>query len=307
MITIPPYLQKGDTIGIVAPAGFMPLEKINSCIDALGDWGYNVVLGDTVHSESTNYFSGDDATRAADLQAMLDNKEVKAILCARGGYGVSRIIDDLSFKKFSKHPKWIVGFSDITVLHAHLYSNYKIATLHAPMAAAFNKQAHLSQFVQSLKDALSGEPALYRCDAHPLNREGEAEGPLVGGNLSLLTHLVGSASELPTKNKILFIEDIGEYLYNIDRMMLQLKRNGNLERLAGLVVGGFTEMKDTLRPYGSTAYEVINEMVKEYDYPVCFNFPVSHEPENYALKHGVPHTLIVYAFGTTLKEVIKEA
>ncbi len=307
MITIPPYLQKGDAIGIVAPAGFMPFEKIHTCIDVLGDWGYNVVLGDTVHSDSPNYFSGPDAARAADLQAMLDNRELKAILCARGGYGVSRIVDGLSFKKFSKHPKWIIGFSDITVLHAHLYGNYKIATLHAPMAAAFNSQGHLSPFVQSLKEALGGEPSLYRCDAHPFNREGDAEGALVGGNLSLLTHLIGTASELPTKNKILFIEDVGEYLYNIDRMLLQLKRSGKLARLAGLVVGSFTEMKDTLRPYGSTAYEVIQEMVREYDYPVCFDFPVSHERQNYALKHGVPHQLIVDASGVVLKEVEKEA
>ncbi len=306
MIKIPPYLQKGDTIGIVAPAGYMPFEKIHACMDALGDWGYNVALGDTAHSDSDNYFSGTDEARAADLQAMLDNKEVKAILCARGGYGISRIIDNLSFKKFSKQPKWIIGFSDVTLLHAHLFHNFKTASLHAPMAAAFNDEGHLSPFVQSLKEALAGMPASYRCDPHHFNREGEAEGALVGGNLSLLVHLIGTASELSTKNKILFLEDIGEYLYNIDRMMLQLKRSGKLERLAGLVVGGFTDIKDTLRPYGSTAYEIIRDCVAEYDFPVCFDFPVSHDRHNCALKHGVGHRLAVDTFGVSLKEIVKE-
>lgn len=305
MITIPPYLQKGDTIGIVAPAGYMSLEKIHTCIDVLGDWGYNVVLGDTVHSDSETYFSGTDEARAADLQAMLDNRDVHAVLCARGGYGLSRIVDDISFKKFSKHPKWIIGFSDVTVLHAHLYANYKIASLHAPMAAAFNDEGHLTPFVQSLNAALIGEPASYRCDAHAFNREGTAEGNLVGGNLSLLAHLIGSDSELPTKNKILFLEDVGEYLYNIDRMMVQLKRSGKLNRLAGLVIGGFSESKDTLRPYGSTAYEIIRDVVQEYDFPVCFDFPVSHERHNYALKHGVAHRLTVDEGGVNLQEIIQ--
>lgn len=306
MISIPPYLQKGDTIGIVAPAGYMAFEKIHCCIDVLGDWGYNVVLGDTVHSQSENYFSGTDEVRTRDLQAMLDNKEINAILCARGGYGLSRIVDALSFKKFRKHPKWIIGFSDVTVLHAHLYKNYKMASLHAPMAAAFNDDGYMSPFVQSLKNALAGETANYRCDAHALNRTGEAEGNLVGGNLTLLAHLVGTPSDLPTKNKILFLEDVGEYLYNIDRMLLQLKRNGKLEKLAGLVIGGFTDNKDTVRPYGSTAYEIIRDMVKEYNFPVCFDFPVSHERQNYALKHGLAHKLVVDEAGVHLTELIKE-
>lgn len=304
MITIPPYLQPGDTIGMVAPAGFMPFEKIHACIDVLGDWGYNVLLGDTVHSDSQTYFSGTDQQRAADLQAMLDNREVQAILCARGGYGLSRIIDDLSFKKFAKHPKWIIGFSDITVLHAHLYGNFKTASLHAPMAAAFNDEGHLSPYVQSLKDALAGTPSSYRCDAHALNREGVGEGNLVGGNLTLLAHLIGTPSDVSTKNKILFLEDIGEYRYNIDRMMLQLKRSGKLEKLAGLVVGGFTEMKDTVRPYGASVYEIIGSFVAEYDFPVCYDFPVSHDRANYALKHGVAHRLVVDAAGVRLSEAL---
>lgn len=303
MITIPPYLQKGDTVGLLAPAGFMAFEKIHSCIDVLGDWGYSVVLGETVHSQSSNYFSGTNEARRADLQQMLDDDQLKAILCVRGGYGVSRIIDDLSFKKFRKAPKWLIGFSDITVLHAHLYRKHKIASLHAPMAAAFNEDGFLTPYVASLREALSGVPANYRYEPHEFNRTGEAEGNLVGGNLTLLAHLIGTASDLPTKNKILFLEDVGEYLYSIDRMLLQLKRTGKLKKLAGLVVGGFTDVKDTERPFGATAYEIIREAVQEYDFPVCYNFPVSHGQENFALKHGLLHKLVVDEAGVRLSEV----
>lgn len=305
MITIPPYLQKGDSIGIVAPAGFMPFEKIHTCIDVLGDWGYNVVLGDTVHSHSQNYFSGTDEERRNDLQNMLDDKNIKAILCARGGYGVSRIIDDLSFKRFKKNPKWLIGFSDITVLHAHLYSRYKIASLHAPMAAAFNDDGHHTPFVLSIQEALAGTPSNYRCDGHAFNRIGEAEGTLIGGNLTLLAHLIGTPSDLSTKNKILFLEDVGEYLYNLDRMLVQMKRSGKFDKLAGLVIGGFTDTKDTTLPYGATTAEIIRDTVKDFDFPVCFDFPVSHDRQNYALKHGVPHRLVVDEAGVRLSEVVE--
>lgn len=304
MTKFPPYLKKGDRIGIVAPAGFMPFEKMETCVNTLQDWGYNVRLGATTHSHSDNYFSGTDEERWNDLQQMLDDKEVHAVLCARGGYGVSRIIDRLSFKKFKKHPKWLVGFSDITVLHTHLYSNYGIASLHAPMAAAFNDGGFASPYIQSLQNALEGVPAKYECPAQDFNRTGEAEGDLVGGNLALLAHVVGTSSDIKTKHKILFIEDVGEYLYNIDRMLLQLKRSGKLDKLAGLIVGGFTEMKDTERPFGKTVQEIIREHIKEYDYPVCFNFPISHDKENYALKVGGKYTLSVANEGVQLEELV---
>jgi muramoyltetrapeptide carboxypeptidase len=293
MTTIPPYLKKGDCIGIVAPAGFMPSEKMQTCIDILEDWGYRVKMGATTNSNSDNYFSGTDEERLRDLQSLLDDPEVNAILCVRGGYGVSRIIDQLSFRKFKKHPKWVIGFSDITVLHAHLYTNYKIASLHAPMAAAFNEGGFHNQYVQSLKSALEGVPASYECPVHELNNHGTVKGVLVGGNLSLMAHLVGTRSDIKTKNKILFLEDIGEYLYNIDRMLLQLKRAGKLDKLAGLLIGGFTDNKDTERPFGKSVYQIIYEQVREYDYPICYNFPVSHEKENYALKVGVEYSLLV--------------
>lgn len=293
MIKTPPYLKKGDTIGIVCPAGYMSLERAQTCINTLEQWGYRVKIGTTLGSDSGNYFSGTDNERLKDLQDMLDNDEVHAILCGRGGYGVSRIIDGISFKKFKRNPKWIIGFSDITVLHAHLYANYKIASLHAPMAGAFNDGGNELEFVQSLKKTLEGKKMKYQSAPHSFNNKGEAIGELVGGNLSLIAHLTGTSSDIRTKGRILFLEDIGEYLYNVDRMLFQLKRSGKFDSLAGLIIGGFTDNKDTERPFGKTAYEIIHDIVKEYKYPICFGFPVSHEKENYALKIGVGYKLKV--------------
>jgi muramoyltetrapeptide carboxypeptidase len=293
MTIIPPYLQKGDTIGITCPAGFMAAEKAQTCIDTLHQWGYNVMVGKTLGSNSTNYFSGTDEQRTDELQAMLDDDSINAILCGRGGYGLGRIIDQLDFDLFKRKPKWIIGFSDITVLHQHIYSNYKIATLHAPMAAAFNDAGAENEFIQSLKNALEGKKAKYECAVHDFNKRGEAVGELVGGNLTLGTHLIDTSSDIKTKGRILFLEDTGELLYKIDRMFYQLKRTGKLQKLAGLIIGGFSDMTDTERPFGKTAYEIIQDIVKEYDYPVCYNFPVSHNKENYALKVGVGYKLKV--------------
>src|SRR6185503_19839929 len=200
------------------------------------------------------------------------------------------------------NPKWIVGFSDITVLHSHLYRNYNISTLHAPMANAFNEEGYKNEFVQSLRHALEGKKIKYQVKPHEFNRKGEAIGELVGGNLALLVHLVGSDSDLKTRGRILFIEDVGEYLYNIDRMMYQLKRSGKLDKLPGLIIGGFTYMKDTERPFGQTVHEIIRDAVAEYDYPVCFDFPVSHGKENFALKIGVGYKLKVGNNKATLEE-----
>ena len=301
-VIIPPYLQKGDSIGLVCPAGFMPLEKVQTAINTLEHWGFKIIVGNTVGGESKNYFSGSDEQRLNDLQTMMDDDSIKAIMCARGGYGMGRIIDEINFKKFKRNPKWIIGFSDITVLQSHLLSNYKIASLHAPMAAAFNDDPDKNEFVQSLYKALVGEKAAYSCPGHSFNKNGKANGRLVGGNLSLLAHLVGTASDINTKNKILFIEDVGEYIYNVDRMLYQLKRSKHFKNLAGLIVGGFTDMKDTNSPFGQTTEDVINEIVSEYDFPVCFNFPVSHEKENYALKIGCRYSLKITENKVLLKE-----
>ena len=250
-----------------------------------------------------NYFSGADEERLTDLQEMIDDGEVKSILCARGGYGLSRIIDDIDFKRFEKNPKWIIGYSDITVLHAHIYAKYKTASLHSPMAAAFNNGGAENEFVQSLRKAITGKLYSYSRDGNFLNREGLSQGELIGGNLSLIIHLIGTVSDFDTRNKILFLEDVGEYLYNIDRMMLQLKRAGKLEELSALIIGGFTELKDTTIPFGQNVYDLIFDKIKEYDYPVCFDFPVSHTDRNYALKIGVRHQISITEKQVVLKEL----
>lgn len=301
MIKIPPYLKKGDTIGLVCPSGTLPAKKAATCIGTLEAWGYKVKIGKTLGTQH-HYFSATDEERAADLQSMLDDKNVQAVLCGRGGYGMSRIIDLLDFKKFKKHPKWVIGFSDITLLHNHFFQVLKTASLHAPMAGAFNNGQSNNEWVLSLKHALQGKKANYKAAAHALNRTGTGSGKLVGGNLTLVAHATGSVSGLQTKNAILFLEDIGEYKYNIDRMMIQLKRSGMLTNLAGLIVGGFTQTKDSDPAFGATVYEIIEHAVAEYSYPVCYDFPVSHDKENYALKHGVNYTLQVTAKKVSLQE-----
>ncbi len=300
-ITIPPFLKKGDTIGLICPAGAMAVEKTLICQNTLQQWGYKIRVGQTV-GERDIYFSGTDNERLEDMQQMLDNPEIKAILCARGGYGTSRIVDDISWKKFRKKPKWIIGYSDITVLHSFLYTRMKTASLHAPMAAAFNNGGDTSRWTRSLKDALRGKPIQYKHAGSPLNKTGTANGVLLGGNLSLLVHQIGTPGDLNTKNVILFIEDVGEYLYNIDRMLLHMDRAGKLKDLAGLIIGGFTENKDTDKPFGQTAEEIIQHRLRKYDFPVCFDFPVSHDEPNLAMKVGVVHELKV-GRNVTLKEI----
>jgi muramoyltetrapeptide carboxypeptidase len=302
LITFPPYLYPGDSIGILCPSGYMPYENAVMAIETLTEWGFNVVPGKTLGSHY-HYFSGTDEERLADLQHMIDNKHFKAVFCARGGYGLGRIIDKLNFTKFEKAPKWIIGFSDITVIQSHLFARYKIASLHAPMAAAFNDGEFSNKYVSSIHDALIGRKANYISEGHQLNIPGKVSGRLVGGNLSLLAHLTGTSSGIDMKNRILFIEDVGEYIYNVDRMMYQLKRSGKLNQLAGLIVGRFTEMKDTVIPFGESVEGLIKDIVKQYDYPVCFNFPVSHDKENYALKVGGKYKLTIDKTMVTLKEI----
>jgi muramoyltetrapeptide carboxypeptidase len=303
MIKTPHYLKKGATIGITCPAGYMQREKAQACIDSLQQWGFQVMVGKTLGSASDNYFAGTDTERLNELQAMLDNEEIQAILFGRGGYGLGRIIDQLDFKQFKKHPKWLIGYSDITVLHTHVHRNCKIATLHAPMAAAFNDGLKDNMYLASLHKAITGKKNKYKCAPHPLNRKGTATGELVGGNLTLLAHVTGTASDISTKNKILFIEDIGELVYSTDRMLYQLLRSGKLSQLAGLVVGSFTDTKDTERPFGKTVYQAISEIVAEFNYPVCFGFPVGHCKQNVALKSGAACQLKITAQSAYLLEL----
>jgi muramoyltetrapeptide carboxypeptidase len=268
----------------------MEREKTNSCVEILQNWGFKVLVGKSVGNQF-HYFSGTDEERLADFQDMLDNPDIKAILCARGGYGTSRIIDQVHWKAFRKNPKWIIGYSDVTVLHCHLFKKFGIASLHAPMAGAFAEGEN--EYVLSFKKAITGKILSYKTENHPLNRGGEATGPLLGGNLSLLAHLTGTPSMPDLTGAILFIEDVGEYLYNIDRMLLQLDRAGKLKDLSGMIIGGFTDNKDTVTPFGKTAYELIAERLSRYQFPVAFNFPVSHERNIVALRAGMYHTLKV--------------
>lgn len=303
MIKIPPYLKPGDLIGLVCPAGYMAEENVQDCIETLQQWGYRVKKGNTIGGLSENYFSGNDKERAADLQEMLDNEEVKAILCARGGYGLSRIIYQLNFKKFKKHPKWIIGYSDNTVFHAYVPKHLKIATLHGPMAGAFQEDDKENEYLMSLKNVLKGKKIHYKIPSSEKNRTGSFSGELIGGNLALVAHVCGTPSAINTKNKILFLEDVGEYLYNIDRMLYQLKHSGMFEQLGGLILGGFSDLKDTTRPFGKDIYQLLEEVFKEYNFPVCYNFPVSHERENLALIVGMKYDFKVGKKHITLKSI----
>ena len=296
----PQNLQAGDVIGMVCPAGTIPLEKVQKCVETLTGWGYTVKLGKTLGGKHFT-FSGTDAERAADLQAMMDDKNVKAILCARGGYGLSRIIDTLDFTAMQVHPKWVIGFSDITVLHAAIQKQNTMS-IHGPMAAAFNKGAEGEVYIQSLKNILIGENQIIKAVSNALNKQGLATANLIGGNLCMIAHLIGSKNAMDTKGKILFIEDIGEAHYNIDRLIIQCKNAGILDDLAGLVVGGFTELKDTAADFGATANEIIHAHISNFNYPVCFDFPISHGLQNYAVKQGGAYALEVNSEGAILKE-----
>ncbi len=285
-MTQPQYLKPGDTIGIVAPARKVAVEELADGIKILEGWGFNVRLGNNLFKEQ-NQFAGSDDERAADLQTMLDDDQVKAIISARGGYGTVRIIDKLDFSKFKQHPKWLIGYSDMTVLHNHIQTNFQIQSIHACMVFNMQDDKFDKDAVESLGKALTGVPLHYRFStANTLNRNGMAKGALCGGNLSLLYALSGSVSDIDTKGKILFIEDLDEYLYHIDRMMMQLKRSGKLQHLAGLIVGGMSDMRDNTIPFGKTAEEIIREHVDEYNYPVCFDFPAGHVKRNLALIMG---------------------
>ncbi len=301
-MTVPPYLKRGDTIAICCPAGYMAAEKVTNAIITLKAQGYNIIVGENIGSASQNYFSGTDEERTVELQQFLNNKNIDAILCARGGYGISRIIDKLCFKKFLKHPKWIIGFSDVTVLHTYLFSNFKMTSLHASMAAAFTGAVEHDN-IKTMLAALTGKKAVYDIVGNMSNKNGTAKGKLVGGNLSLFTNSIGTSSDVNTNSCILFLEDLDEQLYHIDRMFIQLKRSGKLKKLAGLIIGGFTDLKDTERPFGKNINDIVLELVADYDYPVCFDFPVSHAENNLALKHGMKHQLIVKEEGVSLIEL----
>lgn len=275
-------LQKGDKIGIVSTARKINSEELNYAIETIKDWGLIPVLGKNIYS-SNNQYAGNEKQRADDMQFMLDSAEIKAILCARGGYGTVKIIDSLDFSAFKRQPKFIAGFSDVTVLHSHIH-NLNISTLHSTMPISFKSNTPSS--IDSLKKALFGENIDISCDSHKLNRKGSASGQIIGGNLSILYSLIGTPSDIETKDKILFVEDLDEYLYHVDRMMTSLKRSGKLHSLKGLIVGGMTKMNDNTIPFGKTAEQIILDAVSEYPFPVCFDFPAGHLDNNLTIKLG---------------------
>ena len=305
---IPPYLSGGDTIGITCPAGYISREEIEPAVALMRQWGFNVLIGKTV-GEKDFTFGGTDQQRLEDLQEMLDDSSVKAIMCARGGYGAVRIIDKLDFRAYKSAPKWIIGFSDITILHCHINTNYHVATLHSKMCNSFPDNWETADVLQretilSIEKSLKGERMTYSASFHMANRMGEAKGELIGGNLRCIENLAGSRSEIDTAGKILFVEDTGEALYSIDRMFYNLKRSGKLHKLKGLIIGGFKlKAEDADGSFGKTIPDIVLEKVIEYDYPVCFDFPVGHQKANFALKCGVKHKLMVTPEGTWLEEV----
>lgn len=283
-----PFLKIGDKIAIVACSGKVNIDRIQPGIEILKTWGLDVIIGKHVFSDY-HQFSGTDEQRAEDLQLALNDDSIKAVIIARGGYGAIRIIDKIDFTKFKKSPKWVIGYSDITVLHSHIH-NLGFESIHATMPVNFTKDAEATE---SLRKALFGETLNYAVKTNSFNRTGKAEGQLVGGNLSLLYALTGSVSDINTDGKILFIEDLNEYLYHLDRMMMNLKRSGKLNNLKGLIVGGMTDMKDNDVPFGKIVEEIILDAVKEYNYPVCFDFPAGHIDRNLALYFGKTAQLLV--------------
>jgi muramoyltetrapeptide carboxypeptidase len=284
-MVVPNYLVKGDKIGIIAPARCINFEEVHPSIRLFQKWGLEVVLGTNIFRKC-NQFSGRDDLRLADLQQMLDDDSIRAIICARGGYGTVRLIDHIDFTAFIRNPKWIIGYSDITVLHSHIQKHFSIETLHATMPVNITSDTEINDSLETLKNALFGKSISYKYKRHSLSRPGEAEAVLTGGNLSILYSLMGSVSEIETAGKILFLEDVDEYLYHIDRMMMALKRSGKLNRIKGLIVGGMDRMNDNKVPFGKTANEIIEDITREYKYPICFDFPAGHGETNLALIMG---------------------
>lgn len=286
MKTIPPFLQPGDLIGICAPARKVSQEEMLDGINWLIQKGFRVKESEYLYN-SQNQFSGSDEERANDLQSFINDPEVKAILFARGGYGAVRLIDRIDFSPLEKNPKWLIGFSDMTVIHSHVNANTSVCTLHAPMMINLMKDKRNEESAGKIIEAITGKGIRYNAiTQNPFNRKGICEGELIGGNLSLLFALASTSSDIDTDNKILFIEDLDEYLYHIDRMMQQLKRSGKLKNLKGLIVGGMSDMRDNAIPFGKTATEIIAEAVAAYNYPVCFDFPAGHIDKNLPLIMG---------------------
>lgn len=307
-VHLPPYLKPGDTIAITSPAGYVTIEEIKPAMLQMQSWGLVVRIGQTI-GKRDGTFGGSDAERLADLQQLLNDRSVKAIMCARGGYGMVRIIDQLNFSEMRRHPKWLIGFSDVTVLHAHLNRVVGIASIHSKMCNSFPDIWELAEPMQqetilSIRDCIFGKPLYFTVPPNQANRFGKATGELIGGNCKTIESLAGSVSDIRTNHKILFLEDTGEYLYSIDRMFWNLKRSGKLDNLAGLVIGGFKvkPSEDPAEEFNRNLYQIIGEKTNDCKYPICFDFPVGHQRNNYALKCGVKVQMVVNEDGSTIRE-----
>ncbi len=295
----PAYLKKGDTVAIVCTARSYSREEAGQAVALFESWGLQIEFGATI-DVNVNQLGGTDEQRTDDLQRMMDDSNIKAIWIARGGYGTVRIIDQIDFSHFIKNPKWIIGFSDITVLHSHLH-NLGIATLHAIMPYSVPKAQDEAK--ETLRQALFNESYKIEIPSNSSNKIGTAEGLLVGGNLSIIYSLLGSRSSINTKNKILYLEDLDEYLYHIDRMFYNLKRNGYFDDLNGLIIGGMTDMHDNQIPFGYDVKQIVLDLCKEYNFPICFDFPAGHIPDNRALKLGTKVSLNINNESTSLKYI----
>lgn len=279
----PEFLKKGDKIAIISTARKISLEELNTSIQTFKNWGLEVILGPNLFKEE-NQFAGSDADRLSDLQWVLDSKEIKAAVCARGGYGTTRVIDSLDFTEFKKNQKWICGFSDVTAIIGSINA-LGIAAMHSTMPIFFDGKTSADS-IESLRKTLFGEVSNYESKPNELNIKGKVKGKLIGGNLSILNNIVGTKSDFDWSGKVLFIEDLDEYLYHIDRMMVHLDRCGKLEKLSGLIVGSMSSMHDNKIPFGKNAVEIIFEHCSKYNFPICFNFPIGHEMENLAVICG---------------------
>jgi muramoyltetrapeptide carboxypeptidase len=295
----PPFLQPGQRVALVSTARKITPSEVAFAQQTFASWGLEVVLGESIGMAS-HQFAGDDDLRRRDFQQQLDDPSIRAIFCARGGYGTARLVDDLDFSSFAEAPKWVAGFSDITVLNCHLL-RLGYQSIHSVMPVLFGQEGGEAA-VASLRAALVGEATAYTAPPHALNRPGTVTGELVGGNLSLLHTITGTSSQADFAGRILFLEDLDEYLYHIDRMLLHLHRSGQLAGLAGLVVGHFSQMRDNAVPFGQEAYEIINHYAQRYAFPVGYGFPVGHEADNRALVVGRPATLVVQATGSQLSQ-----
>lgn len=291
MSIIPPYIEQGDTIGIVSTASAISQSIVEPAVELLQGLGYKVQLGTHVFSKN-GQFAGTDQQRASDLQLMLDNPKIKAIICSRGGYGSLRTAELINWSNFTKKPKWLVGFSDITALHAKI-QQLGIASVHGPMPKHFTENEKPSDSFRFLLNALNGNELSYTFEPSEFNRQGKASAPVVGGNLSMIYSLRGTPYDIDTNGKILFIEDLGEYLYHLDRMMMNLKTGGKLKNLAGIIVGHFSGMKDHSNNFGRTLEEIITDATKDYTFPVMFNFEAGHQSNNFPLKFGIEAKIVV--------------